>query len=146
MLGGSKRAVTTPVLSSNSYSCAARSTRARWRMRILFPLQKNVSLAYQEGLYPGDGDGHARLRSATISAGPDLFVGTVSIRASNWSELSKQLSPPVKWSHRRIVGLPALIFFCLAWLLNERQYAERNCSFICQHCGSISSAQKSLAR
>jgi hypothetical protein len=77
---------------------------------------KKVSLAYQEGLHRGEG--HARLRASVIAgSGPDLVVGRASRRAFQQSSLSKQLSPPMKWSYRRVAGWSVLVFLCLGWLV-----------------------------
>ena len=82
---------------------------------------KKVSMAYQEGLYRGEG--HGRLRAAIVGgSGPDLVVGRASTRALHQSELSKQLGPPVKWSYRKVIGWSVLAFLCLAWLVF---YADR---------------------
>src|SRR5712692_7535730 len=76
---------------------------------------KKVSLAYQEGLYRV----HARTRLRAVvvgSGGPDLVVGRATTRGSQQSALSKQLSPPVKWSYLRLTFWSGLVFLCVGWL------------------------------
>jgi len=77
---------------------------------------KKVSLAYQEGLYRAD----ARTRlSATLVGGngADLLLGRATTKASHQSALSKQLSPPAKWSYLKVGSWSALAFLCIGWLV-----------------------------
>ena len=77
---------------------------------------KKVSLAYQEGLYRVDS--RARLRAAVVGGnGPDLVVGRVTKRGSQQSVLTKELSPPVKWSYLKVVSWSVLAFLCVGWLV-----------------------------
>jgi hypothetical protein len=77
---------------------------------------KKVSLVYDEGIYKTEA--RTRLRAAVVGgSGPDLIVGRSTTRASNQSALSKQLSPPVKWSHLKVVGWSVLLFVCIGWLV-----------------------------
>jgi hypothetical protein len=77
---------------------------------------RKVSLAYEEGLYRGEG--HARLRSDLIGgSGPDLVVGRASARAARQSELSKQFRSPVKRSYRKLIFWSALVFLSGGWLV-----------------------------
>src|SRR2546426_11135097 len=63
---------------------------------------KKVSLAFQEGLYCTDS--RTGLRAAVVGGGgPDLLVGRATTRGSSQSALSKQLSPPVKWSYLKVM-------------------------------------------
>ena len=77
---------------------------------------KKVSLAYQEGLYRAD----ARTGlSATLVGGngADLLLGRATTKASHQSALSKQLSPPAKWSYLKVGSWSALAFLCIGWLI-----------------------------
>src|SRR5437870_10070516 len=63
---------------------------------------KKVSLAYQEGLFHVVA--HTRLRAVVLGgSGPDLVIGKATTRGFHQSVLSKKLSPPVKWSYRKLV-------------------------------------------
>jgi hypothetical protein len=77
---------------------------------------KKVSLAYQEGLYRVDTS--TRLSAALVGgSGPDLAVGHATTHASHQSALSKQLSPPVKWSYLKVGAWSVLAFLCIGWLV-----------------------------
>jgi hypothetical protein len=77
---------------------------------------KKVSLAYQEGLYRGKA--RTRLSAALVGGGgPDLLVGQATTQASHQSALSKQLSPPAKWSYLKVVSWSILAFLCVGWLV-----------------------------
>jgi hypothetical protein len=77
---------------------------------------KKVSLAYQEGLYRVDA--RTRLSAALVGgAGPDLMVGRATTQASHQSALSKQLSPPAKWSYLKVGSWSVLTFLCVGWLV-----------------------------
>jgi hypothetical protein len=77
---------------------------------------KKVSLAYQEGLFRTDA--RTRLSAALVGgAGPDLIVGRATTQASHQSALSKQFSPPVKWSYLKVGSWSILAFLCVAWLV-----------------------------
>jgi len=77
---------------------------------------KKVSLAYQEGLYQTEG--RTRLRAVAVGGGgPDLVVGRATARGSQQSAISKQLSPPVRWSYGRLVFWSGLVFVCGGWLV-----------------------------
>ena len=68
---------------------------------------KKVSLAYQEGLY--EIEGRTRLRAVAVGGGdPDLVVGRATTRGSQQSALSKKLTPPVKWSYRKLIFWSAI--------------------------------------
>src|SRR5258708_13131628 len=76
---------------------------------------KKVSLAYQEGLYRSDA--RTRLSAALVGGnGPGLLVGRATTQASHQSALSKQLSPPAKWSYLRVGSWSVLAFLCFGWL------------------------------
>jgi len=77
---------------------------------------KRVSLAYREGLYRVDT--RTRLTGVLIgSGGPDMILGRSRTKGVRQTELSKLLSPPVKWSYWKlllwsgIVSLVALIAY-----------------------------------
>ena len=77
---------------------------------------KKVSLAYEEGLFRGEG--RTRLRAVAVgSGGPDLVVGKATTRGTGQSALSKKLTPPVKWSYLKVIGWSVLVFVCVGWLV-----------------------------
>ena len=77
---------------------------------------KKVSLAYQEGLYRTDA--RARLSGALVGdSGPDLIVGRATTQASHQTSLSKQLSPPAKWSYLKVGSWSVLAFLCVGWIV-----------------------------
>jgi len=77
---------------------------------------KKVSLAYQEGFYRTDA--RTRLSAALVGgSGPDLLVGRATTQASHQTALSKQLSPPPKWSYLKVVSWSILAFLCVGWLV-----------------------------
>jgi len=77
---------------------------------------KKVSLAYQQGLYRTDA--RTGLSAALVGGnGPDLIVGRATTHASHQSALSKQLSPPAKWSYLKVVSWSVLAFLCVGWLV-----------------------------
>ena len=77
---------------------------------------KKVSLVYQEGLYRTDA--RTRLSAALVGGnGPDLVVGRATTQAFHQSALSKQLSPPAKWSYLKVGSWSVLAFLCVGWLV-----------------------------
>jgi hypothetical protein len=63
---------------------------------------KQFALAYQEGTY------HVKIRSRLRaflfgSDGPNLIVGSAVTQGVHWTQLSKRLSPPRKWSYVRLI-------------------------------------------
>src|SRR6266436_5655034 len=77
---------------------------------------KKVSLAYQEGRFRTDS--RTRLRAAVVGGnGPDIVVGRATTRGSQQSALSKELSPPVKWSHLKVIFWSVLVFLCVGWIV-----------------------------
>jgi hypothetical protein len=71
---------------------------------------KKVSLAYEEGLFRSEGK--TRLRAVVAGgSGPDLVVGRATTRGTQQSVLSKKLTPPVKWSYKKLVLWFAIISF-----------------------------------
>ena len=77
---------------------------------------KKISLAYQEGLFQTQRS--TRVRAAVIGgSGPDLVLGRASTHASHQSALSKELSPPAKWSYLKVGSWSVLAFLCASWLI-----------------------------
>jgi len=77
---------------------------------------KKVSLAYQEGLFQGEA--RTRLRAVVVGGGgPDMVVGRTTTRGLQQSALSKNLTPPVKWSYLKVIGWSVLLFVCVSWLI-----------------------------
>jgi hypothetical protein len=77
---------------------------------------KKVSLAYQEGLFRTDA--RTRLSAALVGGnGPDLVVGRATTQSSHQSALSKQLSPPSKWSYLKVGSWSVLVFLFAGWLV-----------------------------
>ncbi len=77
---------------------------------------KKVSLAHQEGLFRSEG--RTRLRAVAVGGGgPDLMVGRETTQASHQTALSKQLSPPVKWSYLKVGSWSVLAFLCVGWIV-----------------------------
>jgi hypothetical protein len=71
---------------------------------------KSVSLAFQEGRFSVNA--RSRLRGVVVGdGGPDVVVGTATTRGVQQSDLSKKISPPTKWSYRKIVLWSAVISF-----------------------------------
>jgi hypothetical protein len=69
---------------------------------------KSVSLAYQEGLYRVDT--RTRLTGVLIgSGGPDMIVGRARTKGFRQTELSKLLSPPMKWSYWKLLSWSGLV-------------------------------------
>lgn len=77
---------------------------------------KKVSLAHQEGLFRSEG--RTRLRAVVVGGGgPDLVVGRATTRETQQSALSKKLTPPLKWSYRKVIGWSVLLSVCVGWLV-----------------------------
>lgn len=69
---------------------------------------KSVSLAYREGLYRVDT--RTRLAGVLIgSGGPDMIVGRARTKGFRQTELSKLLSPPMKWSYWKLLSWSGLV-------------------------------------
>jgi len=78
---------------------------------------KKVSLAYEEGSFRGEAQ--TRIRAAVVGGGgADLIVGRASTRTSHQSTLSKRLTPPVKWSYRKLIFWSLVVFLCCGWLVS----------------------------
>ena len=77
---------------------------------------KKVPLAYEEGSFQGEAQTH--FRAAVFGAsGADLIMGRASTRVSHQSALSKRLTPPVKWSYRKVIFWSALVLLCGGWVV-----------------------------
>ncbi len=90
---------------------------------------KKVSLAYEQGLYRTDA--RTRLSAALVGgSGPDLVVGRATTHASHQSTLSKQLSPPAKWSYLKIGSWSMLAFLSVGWLVFYINTVTTNSSIV----------------
>ena len=77
---------------------------------------KKVSLAYQEGLFYTAAC--TRLRAVAVGGcGPDLVIGKATTRGFHQSVLSKQLTPPVKWSYRKLTLWWVVVFLSIGWIV-----------------------------
>ncbi|HVH70789.1 MAG TPA: hypothetical protein VNB49_06745 [Candidatus Dormibacteraeota bacterium] len=77
---------------------------------------KKASLAYQEGLFSTVA--RTRLRAVAVgSCGPELVIGKATTRGFHQSVLSKQLSPPVKWSYRKLILWRVAVFLSIGWIV-----------------------------
>ena len=77
---------------------------------------KKVSLAYQEGLFYTAA--RTRLRAFAVGGcGPDLIIGKATTRGFHQSVLSKRLTPPAKWSYRKLTLWWALVFLSIGWII-----------------------------
>src|SRR6202047_927607 len=71
---------------------------------------KKLSLAYQQGRVRVDT--RTRLRGVIVGeGGPDVVVGRATTRGIQETELSKHLSPPAKWSYKKLVLGFAIVSF-----------------------------------
>src|SRR6202790_2068769 len=74
---------------------------------------KKLSLAYQQGQVRVDT--RTRLRGVVVGeGGPDVVVGRATTRGTHQTELSKQPSPPAKWSYLKLVLWSAFVSFLLS--------------------------------
>src|SRR5437667_11378984 len=90
---------------------------------------KKVSLAYQQGLFHTVA--HTQLRAAGVgSCGPDLIIGKATTRGFHQSVLSKQLSPPVKWSYRKLTLWWVVVFLSIGWIVFYINTVPRNSSAV----------------
>jgi hypothetical protein len=90
---------------------------------------KRVSLAYQEGLYRTDA--RTRLSAAVVGGnGADLLVGRATTQASHQSALSRQLSPPTKWSYLKVGSWSFMAFLCVGWLVFYVNTVTRNATTV----------------
>src|SRR6516162_1103339 len=88
---------------------------------------RKVSLAYQEGLVRTVA--RTRVRAVVVGGhGPDLLVARATTQGSQQSNLSKRLSPPVKWSYRKLILWWALAFLSIGWILFYTNAVTKNFS------------------
>ena len=77
---------------------------------------KKVSLAYQEGLFYTAA--RTRLRAVGVGGGaPDFIIAKATTRGFHQSLLSKQLTPPVKWSYRKLTLWWVVVFLSIGWIV-----------------------------
>lgn len=77
---------------------------------------KNVSLAYQEGVQHVST--RTRLRGVVVgSDGPDLVVGSGTTKGIQQTAISRMVTPPRKWSYKRLVGWSVLGFLAAGWIV-----------------------------
>jgi hypothetical protein len=77
---------------------------------------KKVCLAYQEGLFCTVA--HTRFRAVAVGGhGPDFVIRKATTRGFHQSVLSKQLSPPVKWSYRKLIRWGLVVFLSIGWIV-----------------------------
>ncbi len=63
---------------------------------------RSLSLAFQEGRFSLTS--RSRLRGVVVGAGgPDFVVGRATTHGVQQSELSREISPPTKWSYGKVV-------------------------------------------
>jgi hypothetical protein len=71
---------------------------------------KKLSLAYQQGRFQVDT--RTRLRGVVVGeGGPNVVVGRATTHGIQQTELSKQLSPPAKWSYKKLLLWFAVVSF-----------------------------------
>ena len=69
---------------------------------------KSLSVAFQEGR--SSVNTRSRLRGVVVGdGGPDVVVGRATTHGTQQTELSKRLSPPAKWSYRKLIVWSAVI-------------------------------------
>jgi hypothetical protein len=77
---------------------------------------KKVSLAYQEG--SSQVKTHSRLRAIAVGGdGPDVILGRIKSAGTAQTELSKVLSPPRKWSYRKLIRYWLFAFVVCSWIV-----------------------------
>ena len=77
---------------------------------------KKVSLTYQEGL--SRLNARTRIRGVVVgSDGPDLVVGRATTKGTQQTDVSRALTPPKKWSYRKLVGWSLLVFLSVGWIV-----------------------------
>ena len=61
---------------------------------------------------------HTRMGAVGLGGrGPDLVIGKSTTRALHQSVLSQRLSPPVKWSYRKLTLWWELMFLSIGWII-----------------------------
>ena len=90
---------------------------------------KKVSLAYQEGL--SRLNVRTRMRGVVIgSEGPDLVVGRATTKGTQHTDVSKALTPPKKWSYRKLFGWSLLVFLSVGWIVFYASTITKNSSTV----------------
>lgn len=90
---------------------------------------KKVSLAYQEGLHHVST--RTRLRGVVVgSDGPDVVLGRASTKGTQQTEISRVLSPPLKWSYLNLIGWAVLVFLSVGWIVFYVNTITKNSSSI----------------
>lgn len=90
---------------------------------------KKVSLAYQEGF--SQLKTHSRLRAIAVgSDGPDVIVGRITSRGTAQTELSRILSPPRKWSYRKLQRYWLFGFVVGSWVVIAFDWNKTNSQIV----------------
>jgi len=90
---------------------------------------KKVSLAYQEGLQRVST--RTRLRGVVVgSDGPDVVVGRATTKGTQQTEISKELTPPKKWSYLKFIGRSILAFLSVGWIVFYVNTITKNSSSV----------------
>ena len=86
---------------------------------------KKLSLAYQEGT--SCLNARTRLRGVVVgSDGPDLVVGRATTKGTQQTDVSRALTPPRKWSYRKLFGWWLLVFLSVGWIVFYVNTITRN--------------------
>jgi len=90
---------------------------------------KKVSLAYQEGR--SRLNARTRIRGVVVgSEGPDMVVGRATTKGTQKTEISEALTPPKKWSYRKLVGWSFLVFLSVGWIVIYVNTITKNSSTV----------------
>ena len=90
---------------------------------------KKVSLAYQEGL--SRINARTRIRGVVVgSDGPDLVVGRATTKGTQQTNISKALTPPKKWSYRKLFGWSVLVVLSVGWIVFYVNTITKNSSSV----------------
>jgi hypothetical protein len=90
---------------------------------------KKVSLVYQEGLHRVST--RTRIRGVVVgSDGPDVVVGRATTKGIQQTEVSKELTPPMKWSYPKLFGWSVLVFLSVGWIVFYANTIMRNSSSV----------------
>ena len=90
---------------------------------------KKVSLVYQEGL--SRVNAHTRIRGVVVgSEGPDLVLGRATTKGTQQTDISKALTPPMKWSYGKLFGWSLLVFLSVGWTVFYVNTITKNSSSV----------------
>ena len=90
---------------------------------------KKLSLAYQEGT--SRLNARTRLRGVVVgSDGPDLVVGRATTKGTQQTDVSRALTPPKKWSYRKLFGWSVLVFLSVGWIVFYVNTITKNTSSV----------------